>query len=79
MFTGPSLIYPCYDGSMVTLTSGTEAILVGCKTVNYGKIFKLTWQGEHLKWVELQQRLNYPRWQVVAMLIPNSKTNCNKR
>ena len=78
MFTGPSLLYPCTDGSMVTLTSGTEAVLVGCKN-NDAKIFKLTWQDEHLKWVELQQRLNYPRYQAVAMLIPNLKTNCNKR
>ena len=78
MFTGPTVVKPCIYGSMVTLTSGTEAVLIGCESFTE-MIYKLTWQGEHLQWVALQQKLNYPRYSAVAMLIPNSKTICNKR
>ena len=77
MFTGPLLMKSCTYGSFVTLSSGTEALLFGCEDYN-DMIFRLTWHGENLKWVELQQRLNYPREQAVAMLIPDSKTICNK-
>ena len=67
----------CTYGSFVTLSSGTEALLLGCN--DNDMISRLTWHGENLKWVELQQRLTYPRDQAVAMLIPDSKTICNKR
>ena len=79
----------CNYGSFVTLSSGTEAVLVGCcgsiipigipcgKTTE--KIFKLTWYEENLKWEELPQKLKHPRTAAVAMLIPDSKTVCNKK
>ena len=67
---------------MVTLPSGNEAILVGCGVPGpnqEGSIFKLTWdsEGEHLQWVTLPQKLKYPRHSLVAMLIPDSMTDCN--
>ena len=76
MFTGPTVVDPCIYGSMVTLTSGIEAVLVGCESFTE-KIYKLTWQGEHLQWVTLPQKLKYPREGAVAMLIPDSMTDCN--
>ena len=68
----------CNYGSFVTLSSGTEALLVGCEH-NTEKIFKLTWYEENLKWELLPQELNHPRTAAVAMLIPDSKTVCNKK
>ena len=66
---------------MVTLPSNNQTILVGCSETLDGigssgtvKIFKLTWQGEHLQWVLLQQELKFPRYSAVAMLIPG--THC---
>ena len=63
---------------MVTLPIGNEAVLVGCEGGNsIDKIFKIIWEGEQLKWVTLPQKLKYPRTSAVAMLIPDSMTNCN--
>ena len=74
---GPQLPYECVDGSMVTLPNDNEAILVGCyRTEHTEKIYKLTWQDEHLQWVTLQQMLKHARYGAVAMLIPNSLTDC---
>ena len=42
------------------------------------KIFKLTWKGENLEFVELPQKLEFARTAAVAMLIPDSKTICKK-
>ena len=80
ILVGPQLPQSCSYGSMVTLPSDNEAILVGCfdasMTAATEKIYKLTWQGEHLQWVTLPQMLKYARYGAVAMLIPNSLTNC---
>ena len=99
-FTGPPLIETCTYGSFATLSSGTEALLVGCQlntcygvgcqhnttnnittpnqNVKSDKIFKLTWKGENLEFVELPQKLEFARTAAVAMLIPDSKTICKK-
>ena len=80
IFAGPQLPLKCLGGSMITSTSNNEAILVGCKDENdvqAGKTYKLTWQGEHLQWLTLPQKLKYPRTRTVAMWIPNSFTSCN--
>ena len=76
---GPPLPQKCHHGSMVTLPFSNQAILLGCSDVIDGssvtaKIFKLTWQGEHLQWVTLQQELKFPRHSAVAMLTPG--THC---
>ena len=57
-----------------------EAILFGCSDENdkiSDNIYKLIWQGEHLQWLTLPQKLKYPRTHAVAMWIPNSFTSCN--
>ena len=89
-FTGPPLIGTCTFGSFATLSSGTEALLVGCQhntthnmttpnqNVKSDKIFKLSWKGENLNFVELPQTLEFARTAAVAMLIPDSKTICKK-
>ena len=70
----------CAYGSLVTLPNDNEAVLVGCEDENYDiteNIYKLTWQGEHLIWVIMAQKLKYPRYDAVAMLVQNEITNCN--
>ena len=65
---------------MVTSPSSNEAILFGCKDENdkiNDKIYKLFWQGEHLQWLTLPQKLKYPRTSAVAMWIHDSLTSCN--
>ena len=68
---------------MVTLPNGnvdgTEAVLIGCNDGNKNgleKIFKITWQGDHLVWETLTQQLKYPRNQAIAMNIPETLTHC---
>ena len=80
IFQGPKLPQKCAYGSMVTLPNDNEAVLVGCEDENLDfteKIYKLTWQGEHLNWVTMAQELKYPRYDAVAMLVQNEITNCN--
>ena len=72
---GPQLPRSCSHGSMVTLPGDNEAVLVGCKYSDEN-IYKLTWEGEHLQWVTLPQVLKFARYGAVAMLIPNSLTDC---
>ena len=77
-FPGPQIPQGCDPWSMVTLPSGSEAVLVGCYNGSYSEsIYKLTWQGEHLQWVTLPEKLKYPRGDAVAMLIPDSMIDCN--
>ena len=78
-FTGPTLPFYCNSGSMFTLDNGHEAILTGCNRFDtpIGEIFKLTWEGDRLQWETLPHKLKYPRTQTVAMMIPNSMTNCS--
>ena len=80
ILVGPKLPQKCEYGSMVSLPNENEAVLVGCVDENHDiteKIYKLTWQGEHLKWVTMVQKLKYPRYGAVAMLVQNEITNCN--
>ena len=64
---------------MVTLPHGTEVVYVGCNEGDdtTADIFKLTWQGKHLQWVMLLQKLKYPRKDAIAMFVPDSITNCH--
>ena len=74
---GPALPQNCIDGSMVSSSNGQEAILVGCAE-NSEKIYKLRWSSNGtLEWVLMKQKLKYPRTNAVAMLIPDSLTQCN--
>ena len=94
-FPGPKVPYRgCYGATMVTLRSGNEAVMLGCEDFSpklWGSkesisgyrgsplIHKLTWQGEHLKWVLLAQSLRYTRTEAIAMLIPDSMTECTAK
>ena len=61
---------------MVSSSNGREAILVGCQE-NPEKIYKLRWSnGTTLEWIVMNQHLNYPRSNGVAMLIPDELTHC---
>ena len=73
----------CVGGTMATLPFGNEprngAVLIGCNDGNKNgleKIFKITWQGDHLVWETLTQQLKYPRNQAIAMNIPETLTHC---
>ena len=63
---------------MVTLPHGTEVVYVGCNDGDdtTADIFKLIWQGKHLQWVILPQKMKYPRKDAIAMFVPDSITNC---
>ena len=77
-FSGPQLPQECDPWSMITLPSDREVVLMGCYNGSHSEnIYKLTWQGENLEWVTLPQKLKYPRGDAVAMLIPDSITDCN--
>ena len=61
---------------------GTEAVLIGCNDGNENgleKIFKIFWQGDGLRWGTLDQELKYPRNHAVAMIIPDSMTECTRK
>ena len=86
-FQGPKIPFGCYGGSMATLPDGTEAVLVGCEDFfpsyfgyhGTGSILLLTWQGEHLEWVKFPQFLKHTRTKAVAMLLPDSMTDCTAK
>ena len=72
----------CVGGTMTTLPSGNEAVLIGCNDGNKNgleKIFKVSWQGDELQWETLDQELKYPRNQAIAMIIPDSLTICKSK
>ena len=92
MFLGPEIHSKgCYGASMVTLPGGNEAVIIGCEDfiskgwdskTGYGGrpfIIKLTFQGQHLKWVLLAQSLRYIRTEAIAMMIPDSMTDCKAK
>ena len=79
---GPRLPQGCIGGSMATLPNSNEAVLIGCNDGNKNgleKIFKITWQGDDLEWETLSQELKYPRNQAIAMIIPDSLTECTRK
>ena len=85
-FAGPPVPQACSGGTMVTLPNGnvdgTEAVLIGCNDGNENgleKIFKIFWQGDGLRWGTLDQELKYPRNHAVAMIIPDSMTECTRK
>ena len=81
-FAGPKLPQACAGGSMTTLPNGNEAVLIGCNDGNKNgleKIFKIFWQGDGLRWGTLDQELKYPRNHAVAMIIPDSLTECTRK
>ena len=70
----------CYNGIMVPMPNGLEAILLGCKNPIYHlKIYKLFWNEGNLKWTTMTQTLKYPRsYNPVAMLIPDEINTCKQ-
>ena len=88
IFLGPQISnakdFGCYGASMVTMKSGLEAVLVGCenfKQSGFGytgsnMIYKLKWDGNQLKFVEVPEYLWISRTESVAMFIDDSMANC---
>ena len=89
IFLGPQISnvkdFGCYGASMVTMKSGLEALLVGCE--NFKKsdylgytgskiIYKLKWNGNQLKFVQVPESLQISRTESVAMIIDDSMANC---
>ena len=67
---------------MIPTPDGKGVILLGCdeeSDIKYEteNIYRLMWKGSELEWVIMNQKLKYPRWNLVAMLIPDELTNCN--
>ena len=61
---------------MVTSPNGNGIILLGC----YEKrdaIYELSNTNGRFQWLEMTQKLQYPRTETVAMLIPDNLTNCS--
>ena len=84
---GPELPVDCGFGSMVTTPDGFGVILLGCrktihrtdkpdnKTLEIGSqiIYRLTWdEGDNLQWSTVEQLLKYPRFNTLAMFIPDN-------
>ena len=75
--SGPKLPHKCAYPTMVTSPNGNGIILLGC----YEKrdaIYELSNSTNGtFQWLEMTQKLQYPRTETVAMLIPDNLTNCN--
>ena len=75
-FLGPKLPHKCAYPTMVTSPNGNGIILLGC----YEKrdaIYELSNTNGTFQWLEMTQKLQYPRTETVAMLIPDDLTNCS--
>ena len=72
--TGPDLPQACSYSSMVSYEGGV--ILLGCDE-NPDAIYALISINGGLKWIELTQKLQFPRTSALAMLIPDELTNCH--
>ena len=80
--SGPPLPHKCFRPTMIPTPDGEGVILLGCdeeSDIKYEteNIYRLMWKGSELEWVIMNQKLKYPRWNLVAMLIPDELTNCN--
>ena len=70
---------------MVKSPDGKNAILIGCYECEgcdvpiSDKIFELKEIGENLVWEEMKQKIQHPRTNAVAMLIPDELTNCTTK
>ena len=74
---GPEIPTQCVDGSIVTSPNGQGAIMLGCYR-NPEQIYEMKWNynGASLQWSVMKQTLKYPKYETVAMLIPEEFTNC---
>jgi hypothetical protein len=65
---------------MLTSPDGQGVILMGGNSYGYqSSIYKLICDQLECKWSEMEQQLKIPRYDFVAMLIPDTfKTNCTK-
>jgi hypothetical protein len=65
---------PSPDGQGVILMGGSEG-----RNFHYqSSIYKLICDQLSCKWSEMEQQLKIPRNSLVAMLIPDTLTNCTK-
>ena len=62
---------------MVTSPNGQGAIMLGCSR-NPEQLYEMKWDfdGASLQWSVMKQNLKYPKYETVAMLIPEEFTNC---
>jgi hypothetical protein len=81
--TGPRLPRPVYAAKMVSTPSGKGVILIGGNNVTgaggyHAYLIELICDAMACEWVEMEQKLQVPRDDFVAMLIPDTLTNCTK-
>ena len=61
---------------MITSPDGNGVILLGC-SASRDIIYELRIFNGDLEWIEISQKLKYPREHTVPMLIPDYLTNCH--
>ena len=61
----------------MTSPNGQGTIMLGCYR-NPEQIYEMKWNhnGASLQWSVMKQTLKYPKYETVAMLIPEEFTNC---
>jgi hypothetical protein len=65
--------------SMLPSPDGQGVIIMGATTITeQSSIYKLICDQLGCKWSEMEQQLKIPRRYFVAMLIPDTLTNCTK-
>ena len=79
---GPNLPLKIQDGKILSSPSGQGAIFIGGKSEmgHHAEMYKLTFnvKAGSFEWFLMEQHLNIPRGEFVAMYIPNEITNCTK-
>ena len=74
---GPKLLKPLYAAAMVPLRHSV-VVIGGVSGINeyQSSIHSLSCNEDDCQWTTLKQELKVPRMQSVAMMIPDSLTNC---
>jgi hypothetical protein len=81
LIAGPKLPKKLYGASLLTSPDGQGVILIGGWSATDGyqsSIYKLIYDQLEWKWSEMEQQLQIARRYFVAMLIPDTLTNCTK-
>ena len=80
ILAGPQLPQTCDHPSIVQSPDGQGVILLGCfeNGEPTDAIYELVnTQNKGLMWEKMSQKLKYPRYDTVAMLIPDELVNCS--
>ena len=79
LLVGPQLPQTCDHPSIVQSPDGQGVILLGCfeNGAPTDAIYELVNSDDNgLMWNKMSQKLKYPRYDTVAMLIPDELANC---